>query len=309
MPKYHVDRSIQIDASPQKVFAAAADFGTWTTWSPWLVAEPDAEVKVSENPSDVGAVYSWNGEVTGQGEVEHKELQCPTKIVDEIRFLKPFKSVAQVGFDIEAAGDGARITWNMDGAMPWFLFWMIPMMKTFIGMDYERGLKMLKEWLETGEIQSKTNIHGTTTVGPLKVAGIRQKAAMKDLGPSMQKAIARATEQLEAAGISTCEGMISVYHHLDMKNQIFDYTTGYVISETDTAPDGMSVWSLPECQAFHVEHIGKYENLGNAWSAANQHVRYRKMKQSKVGAYEVYRNSPEDTPAAELRTDVYLPLK
>ena len=35
----------------------------------------------------------------------------------------------------------------MRGALPWFLFWMRPAMETFIGMDYERGLKMLKDWL------------------------------------------------------------------------------------------------------------------------------------------------------------------
>lgn len=273
------------------------------------MAEPEADVKVSENPSEVGGLYSWHGEVTGQGEVEHKSQVAPTKIVDEIRFLKPFKSVAQVSFDIEPVGDGARITWNMDGSMPWFLFWMIPMMKTFIGMDYERGLKMLKEWMETGEIQSQSNINGKAEVGPIRVAGIRKTAAMKDLGPSMGEAIALATEKLDAAGIPRCGGLISVYHKLDMKNQTFDYTTGFMIADSDTPPADMSVWTLPACEAFHVEHVGKYEHLGNAWSAANQHVRYKKMKQSKVGCFEIYRNSPDDTPEAELRTDVYLPLK
>ena len=37
-----------------------------------------------------------------------------------------------------------------------FLFWMRRQMELFIGMDYERGLKMLKEWIETGQILSTT---------------------------------------------------------------------------------------------------------------------------------------------------------
>lgn len=46
------------------------------------------------------------------------------------------------------------------------------MMKTFIGMDYERGLKMLKEWIETGTVLSKTNARGIETVRPMRMAGI-----------------------------------------------------------------------------------------------------------------------------------------
>lgn len=309
MPKYHVDRSIEINVSPEKAFAAVSDFSTWTTWSPWLIAEPDAVVKVTEDPSSVGSIYSWEGEVTGAGAVQHEELHSPTTVRDEIRFLKPFKSVAKVGFDIEAVGDGSRVTWSMDGSMPFFLFWMIPAIKCFIGMDYERGLKMLKEWLETGQIESKTTFNPNATIGPLKVVGLRQKVLMKDIGPAMETAIRSTAEQLEAAGISTCGEVVSVFHHLNVRSGMFEFTAGYAIPDSVTPPEGMSVWSTPTTKAFHAEHIGRYEHLGNAWSAANQHVRYKKMKQSKVGTFEIYRNSPEDTPAAELHTDIYLPLK
>ena len=39
---------------------------------------------------------------------------------------------------------------------------MKPQMETFIGMDYERGLKMLKEWIETDKIESMTRVRGPT---------------------------------------------------------------------------------------------------------------------------------------------------
>ena len=47
MPRFHVQRSIQINASPEEVFNTVADFGTWTKWSPWLCSEPDAKVTVT----------------------------------------------------------------------------------------------------------------------------------------------------------------------------------------------------------------------------------------------------------------------
>lgn len=172
MPKFHVQRSTIINDTPANVFAKVADFGTWTKWSPWLCAEPDAEVHVSEDSSSVGSVYSWKGEVVGEGEIEHRKLE-PGKLIDEeIRFVKPFKSKSDVSFDSEAVDGGTKITWHMKGSMPWFLFWMIPQMEVFIGMDYERGLKMLKESIETGTILSTVNVRGIESVGPLRMAGV-----------------------------------------------------------------------------------------------------------------------------------------
>lgn len=310
MPEYHVDRSIQINASPEKVFDAVADYSTWTTWSPWLIADPEADVTVTEDASSVGSVYAWNGSVTGQGECEHQQLDRGVRIDDEIRFFKPFKSVAKVAFDFEPIGDGTRVTWYMDGAMPFFMGWMIPMMKTFIGMDYTRGLKMLKEWLETGNIKSQSDFKGVVTLGPLRIAGIRQVTTLDNCADAMCTAFSEATEKLTAAGIPTDGKGASVYHHFDTKTGTFDFSAGFVIPDsTGEVPAGMTDWATPPVDAFCVSHTGSYQHLGNPWSAANQIVRYRKLKQSKIGAVEIYQNHPDDTPEAELVTEIYLPLR
>lgn len=310
MPAYHVYRSTVIDASPEKVFDAVADFSTWTTWSPWLCAEPDAEVNVSADSSSVGSLYSWQGEVVGQGEIEHTKLEPGKLIEEEIRFIKPFKSVSAVWFELEPSGDSTKITWHMRGKLPWFLFWMTPMMEGFIGMDYERGLRMLKEWLETGRILSDTKIRGKETVGPLHMVGVRKTSSMSDLGPSMETAIREATEAFQSAGLTIGEG-ISVYHDFKIKTQIFDYTSGFVVEAVpENLPAGLNSWSISEMSAFAVEHVGAYEHLGNGWSAAHQHVRNKKgLKPSKVGGYERYKNNPCDTPPEDLRTEIYIPLR
>ena len=75
MPAFEVQRSIVINAPPEKVFDTVVDFGTWTTWSPWLCAEPEAEVTVSEDPSSVGSTYEWTGEIVGAGIIEHRQLE------------------------------------------------------------------------------------------------------------------------------------------------------------------------------------------------------------------------------------------
>ncbi len=309
MPGYHVDRSIEINASPEQVHATVADFGTWTTWSPWLCAEPDAEVTVSENSSSVGSVYAWNGEIVGQGEMEHQRLEPGRLIDDEIRFQRPFKSISRVSFETEPANGGTRITWNMDGKLPWFLFWMKPMMQRFIGMDYERGLRMLKEWIETGQVLSQTRVAGIESVGPLHVVGIRTQCSAADIGPSMEQTFKQLRAAIENGSLPQGGELMSVYHKVDMKRRIFDYTGGCVVPAGTTPPTSMTSCSLPAGRALKVEHTGSYHHLGNAWSAAYQHARYKKLRQSRGSSFEIYRNSPQDAPEAELRTDVFLPLR
>ena len=310
MPRFHVHRSTIIADTPENVFEKVADFGTWTTWSPWLCAEPDAEVTVTEEAASVGSVYAWKGEVVGQGEVEHLELQPGRLIDEEIRFVKPFKSKSHVWFDFEPSGNGTKITWHMQGSLPWFLFWMVPQMEIFIGMDYERGLKMLKEWIETGTILSETKIRGVESVGPLKMVGFRTKCSLQNIGQSMEEAFAAVTAAFCEHELPTGGAGISVYHHFDMKAQIFDYTAGFIVPDsTNNIPSELSSWSIPAVRALRVDHVGRYDNVGNGWSAAYQYARYKKLKQSKVGTFEIYRNDPKETAPADLQTEIYLPLK
>ena len=62
-------------------------------------------------------------------------------------------------------------------------------------------------------------------------------------------------------------------------------------------------------EALRVDHLGNYDHLGNSWSAAMQYARHKKLKQSKVGAFELYKNDPNVVAPADLVTEIYLPLK
>ncbi len=309
MPKFNVARSIEINASPEKVYETIVDFNTWTSWSPWLCAEPDAKVNVTQNSNSVGSQYDWHGELVGSGEIEHKQLQPGKRIDDEIRFLTPWKSVSDVAFDFERVGEATKVTWHMNGSLPMMMFWMKGMMQTFIGMDYDRGLKMLKEKIETGKILSKTTVRGTESVGPLKMVGTRKLCEVKEVGPSMEKAFQEVQAKMEKHNLSMEGEQISVYHKFNMKKQTFEFTSGYVVPDSTEVPAGLESWSMPATEALAIDHVGSYDNLGNAWNTANQYARYKKLKQSKVGTYEIYRNRPEDTQPADLHTEIFLPLK
>lgn len=310
MSQYHVQRSVKINASPEQVFSTIADYRTWTTWSPWLCAEPDAKVAVTADPASVGSIYSWQGELVGQGELEHISLRPNEVIDDEIRFIKPFSSKAQVSFECSPVEGGTEVTWFMQGFLPWFLFWMKSQIEIFIGFDYERGLRMLKDLIEDGHIDSTVKIRGVESVGPLHVVGLRRSCTMDQIGPSMHDALQQVCQEFQTHDLAAAGKVISVYHVFDFKSRHCEYTAGMPVAELpESLPNGLSSWSLPAVKAICTEHIGSYKHLGNAWSSAHQYARYKKLKLSKLGAYEVYENDPETTPLADLVTQVVLPLK
>lgn len=310
MPKFHVHREATIDAPCEQVFEKVADFNTWSHWSPWLMADPDARVDVSDNSDSVGATYHWTGECSGEGEMTHESLESPRRIQSEIRFIQPMSSVSEVSFDLEPAGTGTRIRWNMDGSLPWFLFWMTSSMDTFIGNDYQRGLRMLKEWIETGAVRTKLDIHGRSEAPAMRIAGFREACNFDEMGPIIERALCTTAEKMQAAGLAMDGPAASAYHRTDLKRGHVDFTIGFELPHHVPLPEGLVEWNSTAGPAFHVRHTGAYDHVGNAWSAAFQHVRYKKLKlNKKAETFEVYRNSPEDTPAEELITDVYLPLR
>lgn len=310
MSKLTVSESIQINASPERVFEVVSDFATWTTWSPWLCMEPDATVEISDNPNSIDSGYSWQGEIVGQGSMHHKDLVPAKRIEDELTLLKPWKSKSKITFDLEPVAEETKITWTLDGTWPWFLFWMKSTMVSVIGMDYERGLKMLKEYIETGKVLSKTNFKGETSVGPMHMVGVRKKCQMDNLDEAMSEAISETVKKVAETDVPHEGIKISVYHHVDLDAKTFEFTAGMMVHDPKARVPGLVTWSLPESKALAVEHTGSYANLGNAWGTAYKQLEHKKLKlNDEAGTFEIYRNEPTDTAPADLITDIFLPLK
>lgn len=307
MPKFAVDRSIVIQRSSEEVFDKVADFAHWREWSPWLCAEPNATVTVSDNSNSIGSKYAWEGKIVGAGELEHESLSPGSRIEDKIRFFKPFKSESNVVFDFEPDDNGTKVTWKMQGALPWFMFWMKPMMQSLISMDYERGLKMLKEWIETGQIKSKTENKGVQNIGPLCMAGVRRISKLSEVSKWMGGDLKIAKQKLDEQSIQI-NGCMAVYHKFNLRTQQMEYTSGYITSDVVDVP-GLNTWNIGNARALRCDHIGSYGHLGNGWFAANQIARNTKLKQSSAGAFEIYRNDPESVAEEDLVTEIYLPLK
>ena len=198
----------------------------------------------------------------------------------------------------------------MDSSLPFFMFFMKSLMVSLIGMDFDRGLKMLKDYIETDSIASDVAIDGPTPVGSIRLAGLAAHTKLSEIEQSMGKVIDEVHSKLRDADIDTNGQWVSLYDDMNLKTQEMDYMTGMVLPTGTDAPRGLVERTVPSFEAMKVTHTGKYQHLGNAFFAAYQNARAAKRKvKRKRPALEIYRNSPDETPPEQLITELYLPLK
>ena len=308
MPACHVQRSITIEATPEQVFDIVVDFGKRARWSPSLGVDKNVAVTISDDPKALHSRYAWSSEIIGQGEYEHTTVERPTEIVDDVRVLQPYKSNSITRFTFRNDGDRTEITWSMRSKLPWFLFWMKSSMETLIGMDYQRGLKMLKELVETGEVLSCIDIVGIEAAEPKILIGHSNSTPIDGIAAAMQASVKIVVGKFAETGIPIHGEMITVYHPVHLKSGQFAFVTGYEVDQQIQVPEGLQRCELNAGKVLHIRHTGRYENLGNAWSAAYQYARAKKLKIAKQDGYEIYRNDPRETETADLITDLYVPL-
>ncbi len=307
MPKFSVRKSIHIAAPIDKVYATVRDFRQWRAWSPWLICEPSCEVTYADD----GKSYTWTGAIVGAGEMTISGESPPRSIDYDLHFLKPWKSHASVRFIFAEANGGTEATWTMDSSLPFFLFWMKTMMVGFIGMDYARGLGMLKDYIETGSVPSKLEFPGVRSVPACTYIGVRSQSSLDDVGPSMRADLAKLESHCQAHAISPSGKPFAIYHQWDMAKQVTDYTIGFpMAAAVQGVPEGFVCQSAPPCEAYVVRHTGSYRHLGNPWAAGIMHARSKQFAGSKkIPPFEVYESSPDDTPESDLVTVVHFPLK
>jgi len=306
---YYVERSITINRNVAGTFKLVADFASWPQWSPWLSQEPACPTTIEGTGGTVGHSQSWEGDFIGSGKIQIATLQLNDFIDYDLEFYKPWKSKSKSGFRFASAGENTEITWWMEGKLPFFMFFMKNMMTSWIGMDYDRGLSMLKELLESGTVSSETTVKGVVDRAPMFYLGKRRSCAIADVGPAMKEDFAEMGRLLENSQLSAPKQVFSVYHKYAMGKGICEYTSGYLYDSPQNAPTGVVAGQLPAHRAVQVDHRGPYRYLGSAWSAAMGYSQSKHKRNKALPMYEIYPNNPNEVAEVDVLTEIYAPIK
>ncbi|GLR16416.1 SRPBCC family protein [Portibacter lacus] len=301
MPKFTVSRSILINAPVEKVFNTINDLNTWVVWSPWLIMDRATVVNVSGDAKS----YDWNGKRTGSGDMRIiNEVEYETIDLD-LNFIKPFKSHAKVNFTLNSEGNNTNVTWNMDSSLPFFMFWMKKMMMAFIGNDYERGLNLLKDYVEDGEIHSELNFIGEHQFSGSKYIGVERETNLDTAASKMGEDIQK------LHGFGDMSNVFMMYKKWDMVKNQAHYLAGMFVDEIPSnLPAEFIQGQIPSTKIYTLEHVGPYRHLGNAWSTMSNMQRSKEFKVRKdIFPFETYKNDPGSTAENELLTHINFAVK
>ena len=145
-------REIIINKPNAEVFNYIKQLKNQDNYSKWGSMDPDMKKEYRGTDATVGFVSAWEGnKKVGTGEQEITGIEEGRKLSTELRFIKPFKSVAQSSMTTEALSDNStKVSWGFEGQMnyPMNIMKLFMNMEKSIGNDFSTGLSNLKSLLE-----------------------------------------------------------------------------------------------------------------------------------------------------------------
>ena len=304
MPTFHVSESLVIDAPLAKIRATILDAKQWGPWSPWVVAEPDCAMTYDAD----GASYGWDGKIMGSGRME-LAAQRDDGLDYNLTFLKPFKSHNKSSFDFSAATGGTKVTWRMEGSLPFFMFFLKKMMSAWVGADFRRGLARMKDYIEAGAVPSKLTFAGVGEGLRTPYIGIKARASIATIGPAMTSQFATLGAWMKAHDVAATGAPLSIYHKFYIVAQETDYTAAIPVASVPASlPPEFTSGTLDVPRTYKLVHTGAYRHLASAWAAGMMHQNAKQFRANKNSpAFERYVTDPSATADAAAVAEVHLP--
>ena len=139
--------------------------------------------------------------------------------------------------------------------------------------------------------------------------------AVHHTGPYNQisSAFAKLGQIVQTAGVAASADtrMLAIYHD-DPETTPADALraeAGMTLPSNATMPAGLDEHIVPAGRYAHATHIGPYERLGDVWARLmGEWIPASGERIADGPSYEIYANTPMDTPKDELRTEIYVPL-
>jgi len=84
---FKVQRSVEMAATPDRIYPLIADPREWKRWSVWNRRDPSMTMQYSGPPSGSGARWAWKSASEGNGEMEftaamaNERIDCPAASV------------------------------------------------------------------------------------------------------------------------------------------------------------------------------------------------------------------------------------
>ena len=144
--QFRVERSLRIEAPPERVFALIEDLKGFNTWNPYVRKDPAMKQRYGDVTRGPGAFYAWESKEVGVGSMKITEVQAPIRVTIALDFEQPFAAHNTAEFTLRPDGGATQVTWAMHGPANFMskLMGVFFDMDRMVGTDFEAGLVNLK---------------------------------------------------------------------------------------------------------------------------------------------------------------------
>ncbi|OYX24807.1 MAG: transcription activator effector-binding protein [Flavobacteriales bacterium 32-35-8] len=313
--EFSFSRSRVIQAPVSVLFNKVNDFKNWPEFSPWMEQEPDAKLTYGEKTVGVGAHYSWNGAVLGEGSMKTLAANDNQFISQLISFIKPFKLESDIQWDFEPTEEGTKVTWSMAGKQDF----MTKMYTVFSGTiekntapDFERGLFKLDSTVIADMKKYSITVSGITEHGGGYYLYTTTSSKINEVSSTIADMLPKITKYAQENNIAMAGAPFVSYITWDEQNNatIFSVcvpTTDRVITTDSNVLTG----ELPAFRAVKTTLKGNYTNLKEAWDVASDYIPKNGLEFADDGPMlEVYITDQTLYPnPADWVTDIYIAVK
>lgn len=144
-PAFTVQRSLLVNAPPERVYAYVADPRGWKLWSIWTQRDPAMTIAYSGPASGAGAGWSWQSASEGNGAMTFTSVEPGRRVAFDLQ-LADLGTTSRGELRFAPEGSGTRVTWTMDGdtgSNPLY-HWFALFADAIVGPDFAGGLENLK---------------------------------------------------------------------------------------------------------------------------------------------------------------------
>ncbi|MBL7716272.1 MAG: SRPBCC family protein [Bdellovibrionales bacterium] len=147
---WKVERSIIIQAPPERIYPWVSDFKAWAKWSEFDTADPQIRYTYSGNATGSGSERTWISKSMGNGRQRITYAEPKTGIDFELTMMDTGFHI-QGHLKFQAVDGGTQVIWTdsgVSGGNP-VVRWVAFFMDWILGGPFERSLEKLKTQVES----------------------------------------------------------------------------------------------------------------------------------------------------------------
>lgn len=312
---YEVKRERLISAPYTMIYDYVDDYQKWPLWSPWTEKDTLAQLSYSTPSSGANATYSWKGEEIGEGQMK-TVYSANDSLFQEISFVKPYESKADVWWKFDRKKLGVMVTWGMKGSLSFmekaYMIMQGKSMNELIGPDYELGLLNLDNALHDEMERYTIDFPGLTEYGGGYSLFQSSSCQIPDANKHIEKLLEEVGSYLEREGITAAGTPFAAIEKWDEQNNSALISAHFPVRDKITTPSGSTILSGYTAPGPYYKAIlhGNYDNLRETYEKARFNMEKQDLAADNLKVpFQVMVKGPKDTDnPAEWVTEIYLPV-